>query len=73
MKELFDAIQNSRHKKLIILLLIVFILAVNLIEPLHILSGGANEMSVLEFFKGIAMIGTLLASIYIWSTIIKPA
>ena len=30
MKELFDAIQNSRHKKLIILLLIVFILAVNL-------------------------------------------
>ena len=40
MKELFDAIQNSRHKKLIILLLIVFILAVNLIEPWFILNKG---------------------------------
>lgn len=66
MKELFDAIQNSRHKKLIILLLIVFILAVNLIEPLHILSGDANVVSGLEFFRGIAIIGTLFASICIF-------
>lgn len=38
--DIFDYIEKSRHKKLIIVLLIVLALAVNLIEPLYLLTGG---------------------------------
>ena len=38
--DIFDYIEKSRHKKLIIALLIVLTLAVNLIEPLYLLTGG---------------------------------
>jgi len=62
MKELFDAIQNSRHKKLIILLLIVFILAVNLIEPWIILNKG-------YFGDGFLIISTLVGLVTVFCVI----
>lgn len=62
MKELFDAIQNSRHKKLIILLLIVFILAVNLIEPWFILNKG-------YFGDGFLIISTLVGLVTVFCVI----
>lgn len=37
---IFDYIEKSRHKKLIIAIIILFALAVNLIEPFYLLTGG---------------------------------
>lgn len=70
MKELFDAIQNSRHKKLIILLLIVFILAVNLIEPWFILNKGyfGEDFLILSTLVGLV---TVFCVIFILLLIVK--
>lgn len=65
MKKLFELIKKSRYKKLVVILLLLFILAINWLVPWYILKGYGHIGTTLLFLKGITLIGTLFAYICI--------
>lgn len=60
--DIFDYIEKSRHKKIIIAIIILFALAVNLIEPFYLLTGGYyNELfSIISSFQAVVTLACVM-------------